>query len=282
MKYLIVILALLNVGCQPAYCSQSLDWYGKVAEITDPQFDVDYAEVIGVVKWEAPEFFDKSGKFGDAKGNFPWFLRKTDQERIQNLYGKLKQTHEDQNFVGTLKMDGSSIQVAYVDGERYDNKGIVICSRNLELKYHPELPLDEQGCFIKGATNSGLFDAAKQLHYMFGSYYSIQGELVGAGIQGNFEKFQDYTVFVYNIFDIEKQDYVNYADFYFMCNAVGIISVPEIYSPQKILKEPLHTILEMADGKGLKADYREGVVWREVKGTTSFKAISNKYLGKQD
>jgi hypothetical protein len=31
MKYLIAILSLIGVGCQPAYAEQSIDWYGKIA-----------------------------------------------------------------------------------------------------------------------------------------------------------------------------------------------------------------------------------------------------------
>lgn len=251
-------------------------------EIVNPEYDVDYSELLGVTKWEAPEIIPSAGKFGDTKGNFPWFLRKSDQERIQNIYGKLSKTHFDDLFVGTLKMDGSSITVFYVDGERYDNKGIGLCSRNLELKYDPELPFEDQGCFIKGAINSNLFDKAKQLHENFGGYYAIQGELVGSGIQKSFEKFDDYEVFAYNIFDIERGVFVDYNTFRVMAEDINLQTVPVIFEAQCILQEDLKTILELATGTGLRASYREGIVWKQKHGSCQFKAISNKYLDKQD
>lgn len=251
-------------------------------EILDPQEGVDYSEQLGVVKWEAPEINVSAGKFGDTKGNFPSFLRKSDQERIQNLYGLYSRRYSEAWFVGTLKMDGSSITVGYVDGDRYENKGNIICSRNLELKYDPQLPFEEQGCFIKGALNSDLFNKAKQLHELFGGYYAIQGELVGAGIQGSFEKFEEYQVFAYNIFDIVKGDFVTFNAFKEMAEAVGLQTVPVVYEATQILKEDLKTILEMANGEGLRAKYREGVVFKQVDGNIQYKVISNFYLEKNE
>ena len=242
----------------------------------------DYSEDLGIVKWEMPEV---TGYNGDAKGTFPWFLRKSDQERIQNLYGKLSQSHHNEEFVGTLKMDASSITVFYVDGERYNNQGVGYCSRNQELKLpdlHEETyDFNSQGKFYQGVDNSKLFDKVISLHYKFGGYYAIQGELVGAGIQGNFEKFDTYQVFAYDIFDIEKQEYVDYNTFKRMAEAVDLQCVPVVYEAQHVLREPLKDILQLSNVQGLKADYAEGCVWRQVNGGCSFKAISNKYLEKQ-
>lgn len=251
-------------------------------EIVNPEYDVDYSEVVGIVKWEKPEV---NGYAGDSKGNFPWFLRKSDQERIQNVYGRLSQSNYNSKFVGTLKMDGSSITVySYKDAQ------LGYCSRNQELKM-PDFPdlgsgetlkIEDQGKFFQGALNSNLFVKVAKLHKLFGSYYAIQGELVGAGIQGNFEKFDEYQVFAYNIFDIEKQEYVDYNTFQQMAEAVDLQICPVVYEEQYILRESLEDILIMANGEGLKASYREGIVWKQVDGNVQFKAISNKYLEKQE
>lgn len=257
-------------------------------EITSVEEDFDYSEVIGIIKWEAPqERGEGMGYQGDKKGDFPWFIRKSDQERVQNLYGKLTRTHADKEFVGTLKMDGSSITVGYVVGERYDNKEFFYCSRNQELKMpevlsDPNYKLEEQGKFFQGAVNSDLFSKSKELHELFGGYYAIQGELVGSGVQGNFEKFDTYQVFAYNIFDIEKQEYVDYHTFVNMADAVNLQIVPQVYDVQPILKQELKDILEMSNlGKVLNAEYIEGIVWKEVCGSCQWKVINNKYLEKQ-
>jgi RNA ligase (TIGR02306 family) len=256
-------------------------------EITSTEEDVDYSEVIGIVKWEAPqERGEGMGYQGDKKGDFPWFIRKSDQERIQNLYGKLTQTHRDKEFVGTLKLDGSSITVGYVMGDRYDNKEFFYCSRNQELKMPDfgaeDFKRENEGKFYQGAANSDLFVKAIMLHELFGSYYAIQGELVGAGVQGNFEKFDTYQVFAYNIFDIEKQEYVDYNTFENMAEAVKLQTVPKVYGANKVFIHELKDILEWSKlSKVLNADYIEGIVYKQVDGDCQFKVINNIYLEKQ-
>jgi len=249
-------------------------------EIVNPEFDTDYSELLGIRKYEKQEM---TGYQGDTAGDFPYFLVKSDQPRIQN---ELRLFHGDTEelFVGTLKMDGSSITVAYIDlNEHYRfETPEVICSRNKRLKYQPEVPFEEQGKFFQGAFNSGLFNKAKALHDLYGDYFAIQGELVGAGIQGNFEKIEKYQVFAYNIFNITKKQFVSYELFEEMANAVQLQIVPVIYQKMPILKYSLQEILKMADGKGLYAPFREGLVWKSLKGNTQFKAISNKYLEKED
>lgn len=49
-----------------------------------------------------------------------------------------------------------------------------------------------------------------------------------------------------------------------------------------MVSTPLDHILALADGKGVLNSYREGIVWKQLSGTTQFKAISNKYLAKEE
>ena len=84
---------------------------------------MDVTKELGIVKYERPIPAELSGKI---KGLFPSFLRKTDEERIQNLsneYENLKQ----HKFYVTEKLDGSSATF-------YSKDGVFgVCSRNLEL-----------------------------------------------------------------------------------------------------------------------------------------------------
>lgn len=257
-------------------------------EIVEPQADTDYAELIGVVKYEKQEV---TGYSGDTKGTFPWFLRKSDQDRIQNVYGRLQQ-YSDSEFVGTLKMDGSSITVFAVSNDKYyqDNtegeEVLGYCSRNQQLKmvedFEGENWLQNTGKFYQGAYNSDLFNKVSELRKITGKSLAIQGELVGAGIQGNFEKFEKYQVFAYNIFDVDVGEFVDYKTFLEYAKLVDLEIVPEVYPAQNILEKSVIDIVQMADGKGLLANYREGVVWKQLNGNVQFKAISNKYLEKEE
>ena len=260
-------------------------------EIVEPLPDTDYAELFGVVKYEKQEV---TGFSGDAKGTFPWFLQKSDQDRIQNVYGRLSNSDlADKEFVGTLKMDGSSITVFAVDKSKYvpDSEDVVgvdiaigYCSRNQQLKmpYTSEDGwFEKTGKFYQGASNSDLFVKVAELCSITGKSLAIQGELVGQGIQGNFEKFEKYQVFAYNIFDVDAGKFVDYKTFLEYAAMVDLQIVPEAYPAQTILGKGVAEIVAMADGKGLLANYREGIVWKQVDGDCQFKAISNKYLDKE-
>ena len=68
--------------------SQGLILPLSVCEMVESRLFVglDVSIPLGIQKWEAPE---EAGKASEAKGSFPHFLRKTDQERVQNLRGEL-------------------------------------------------------------------------------------------------------------------------------------------------------------------------------------------------
>lgn len=239
----------------------------------------DVSELIGIVKWEAPEVVEGNIN-SQPKGNFPWFLRKSDQERIQNVYKELSTTHADKEFIGTLKMDGSSLTVFYVKSEiTGDEDRYGICSRNLELKYDETVPFEEQSAFIKGTLNSDLINKVKELSEIYGGSWAIQSELVGPGIQSNYEKFDKYQAFSYNIFSIDRQQFVTYREFNAMAIKVDLQTVPVI-AIHRVLNQPLADILASSDGSSIYNPIREGIVWKELDGTTQFKAISNKYLEK--
>jgi RNA ligase (TIGR02306 family) len=256
-------------------------------EIGEAQIDTDYAELLGVCKWERPDVAGAK----EAAGAFPSFLVKSDQERIQNIYHKLVQSDEQElDFVPTLKMDGSSITVfavteEYINPDKLDsyrqvgNWYVGYCSRNLQLKFPQE---DETpNSFWLGAQDVKLFEKVVALAEYFDKPMAIQGELVGPKIQGGFEKYENYTVFAYNIFDIVDGEFTKYVDFATVTIELNIQRVPLMGDFQKILKKPLHEIIAAADGKGLRAPYREGIVWKALRGNRQFKVISNKYLAKE-
>lgn len=242
----------------------------------------DLAELIGVVKYEKPE--PANGYQGDAKGNFPSFLRKSDQERIQNLYHKVQGS--DEVFAPTLKMDGSSVTVFCVDAKYVEEEKdrIGYCSRNQLLRIPYGVPIEETGNFFRGAAESKLFAKAADILNTYGFSCAIQGELVGPGIQGNFEKFDKYQVFAYRIFNVDTGEYLDYADFVSICEALDIQRVPlaEGTHVQAILQKPLSEILAISEGKSINNKMREGIVWQSLTSPFTFKAISNKYLEKNE
>ena len=220
---------------------------------------MDVTKELGIVKYEPPIPAELSGK---VKGLFPSFLRKTDEERIQNLsdeYENLKQ----HKFYVTEKLDGSSATF-------YSKDGVFgVCSRNLEL-------LETEGnTFWKVARELKLEEwlTSQDVNY------SIQGELIGESIQGNPYKIKGQTVGFFNAFNIDTQEYLGLEEFEKLISSMGLKSVP-ILDREFTLPDTIDELLTYADEKSvLNSNFdREGVVIRSLDRKISFKVISNKFL----
>ena len=220
----------------------------------------DVTEMLGIVKYEPPIPAELSGK---VKGLFPSFLRKTDEERIQNLSGEIE-NWKNKTFYITEKLDGSSATFYYKDGE------FGVCSRNLELLE------TEDNTFWKVARQLDLENKMKD----FDVNISLQGELIGEGIQGNPYKIKGQTVKFFNLFDIDLQEYHSLSMFETVVkNRFKLETVP-VLERHFQLPKTVEDILKYADGKSeLNRTFdREGVVIRSLDRKVSFKAISNKFL----
>ena len=225
------------------------------------------AESLGIIKWERELHKSLAGM---AKGNFPSFLKKTDQERVQNVKKYLPDWQDDVWEV-TMKLDGSSMTV-------YHNDGVSgVCSRNLDLK------LEQEGNAFVDFVKSGLLDAWESYCSESGRNLAVQGELMGGKIQGNREEFHDYKFFVFDVWDIDGQRYLNHWERRSVLNGVGDIDhvdhapVLTVDTLQKLELTDVQSILAYAEGKSINHPVREGVVFKNMKGE-SFKAISQKFL----
>jgi len=243
---------------------QSKAIYQNLVELIEGE---DVTEILGVQKWEVPL---PAQLAGDAKGNFPSFIRKTDQERLQNCYKDLIANHKDDLFEATLKLDGSSMTVYYNNGE------FGVCSRNLDLKE------TEGNTYWKVARNYKFEEAMKQ----YGKNIAIQGELMGPGIQGNREKLTYHDLFVFDIWDIDEQCYLSSVEKYnvlldledFM-DDLEISKVPTIGFDQYIKKFSYEQLLKKSDIKSLTNPIAEGIVYRSIENPeVSFKIINDRFL----
>jgi len=229
---------------------------------------LDVTEMLGIVKYEPPIPAELSGK---VKGLFPSFIPKTDEERIQNLtkeYGEWKDQSKHQFYV-TEKLDGSSATYYIKDGE------FGVCSRNLEL-------LETEGnTFWKVARELNLEENMKAT----GKNISLQGELIGEGIQGNPYKIKGQTVRFFTGFDIDKYQRISFPELVVMLSDMGLQYVPILNQELGfVLPETVEDMLKYAEAKSVLNDKteREGVVVRSMDGTISFKAISNVFLLKNE
>lgn len=225
----------------------------------------DLTEILGVTKYEKPENGGPGANLGGkSKGNFPEFLRKTDQERIQNCFGSLFETFET-----TLKLDGSSMTVYYKDGV------VGVCSRNLDLLE------DDVNAFWSVARKKGLIDALMA----YGHNIAIQGELCGPGIQHNRENLSELQMYVFDIYKIDSMSYCTPYERGMIfeqlkVNGTTVEHIPIIDPAVKLSDfKRVEDFLNYADRESLNHPIAEGVVFKSVRRNGHcFKAINTNYL----
>ena len=220
---------------------------------------LDVTEMLNIIKYEPPIPAQLSGQ---VKGNFPSFLKKTDEERIQNLTKEFP-IYKLEKFYVTEKLDGSSVTYYVKDGV------FGVCSRNLDLLE------DKNNSMWKFAFESGLRDKLVGLE----KNIAVQGEIIGEGIQGNPYQRIGQTVRIFNGFDIDKYDYLSLSELIDLVKVLGVKTVP-ILDLDFTLPETIDELLLNAEGKSIlniKTE-REGLVIRSHDRKISFKTISNKFL----
>ena len=271
-------------------------------EITDPKEDFDYSEKLGVIKYdnESQAYVGKPGMKKDkVRGNFPSYIPKTNQERIQNLTTYFS-TLVDEEFEETLKLDGSSLtcykiihtptlweRVKSIFGIKHKAYHFGVCSRNLELTptANNRLVFDNQG-------KESIYDQSDfwtaaykyKLEDKLPTGYAVQGELIGPKIQDNHEKVIELQYYVFDVFNIKTGLYLLPQERREFCALHDIPHVPVVNTSFKPLQLGLDNLLKHVEGESMNpGTVSEGRVYKHVTKPTTFKAISNKYLlGKKD
>ena len=232
----------------------------------------DVTLLLGVTKYEPYVSAELAGK---VKGNFPAWLHKTDEIRLQSEPEVLAEAIKlGLVIVGTIKMDGTSFTAYLRDGE------FGVCSRNLDLKE------TEDNAHWKIARKLKL----EEILCSEGRNISVQGELVGPGVQSNHIGLKEIELHLFNLFDIDSGKFAGYNELVEFGKKHNL-SVVKLAHKIDLTMEPksLDDMLQLANdlnyGNGTPA---EGIVWRPIcetysevlKGRMSWKTISNLYLEK--
>ncbi len=191
--------------------------------LQDGYEDRDFSELLGVVKWEQPLPAELAGQ---AEGLFPSFIRRTDQERCQNLVSEIfgyedalapfdyeslteeaKQVMHDKGLIKLSDGKPWKVNKAKADrGTRYEvtmkmdgSSGTFfntfegergVCSRNLQLK---DNEANADNTFVRIFNESGLKAALDKFAL------AVQGEVMGPGIQGNRENLKTHKLFIFDM-----------------------------------------------------------------------------------
>lgn len=231
---------------------------------TDWTLGEDVSDLLGIIKWEAPE----SARIGGVcKRSFPSFVPKTDQNRAQNLISEIRQYNVDRlEFAIEEKLEGSSCTISVCCDE------VDVCSRNLSLREDPN------NAFWKAALKNNLIEKISSLN----KNIAFQFELVGESVEGNIYSLKGQDLFLYDIFDIEQARYLYPNERKKIAQELNIKCVPELGTIQFDVSHEttVDDLIAMANGYSqLKStQLREGLVFKCINKNISFKAVSNEYL----
>ena len=231
-------------------------------------------------KWGKELLFLFLGKKSD-KRTWPDWVRKTDEERVQNLPQLFPGNNTE--WIVTEKIDGSS--TTFTMRGRGRREQYYVCSRNV--------------CFDTPEKNDKLFydtniyeemaqkyDVKNKLRDILKEhedweFITIQGETFGASVQKRTYGLQERDFNAFNlVYGTKEKPYIrmNSIDMKKLLDKYEIPSVPILNTEYKIPKT-MDEMISYADGAStIDGDLREGIVLRTYDGELSFKAVSNQFL----
>ncbi len=232
--------------------------------ISNPKEGDDLTEALGIVKYEPPIPAQLAGKI---KGTFPSFIPKTEEIRIQNFESEVGFSPVGERAYVTEKLDGTSFTC-------YFNNGVFgVCGRNWELSETSDNSLWRMANLLQ----------LKEKMTKHGKNIALQGELIGAGINGNLYGLSDHKLFFFTGYDIDKGRRMFFDELEWVLFGLDLQMVPVLEKYGFVIPNESNIVdymLKYAEGKSvlnMEVD-REGVVVRGLEREFSFKAISNTYL----
>lgn len=265
--------------------AKSADKYKLMAQRRPDIFKKKWAQWMMRRNWGKKVMFFFFGKKKDKKSQWPSWVKKTDEERVQNMPWILQDKSE---WFATEKIDGTSTTFTMKGYGR--KREFYTCSRNVVFdkpdkncyyetnvytemceKYNIENVLD---CLMTFFENANQRDV---------EFVTIQGETYGEGIQKRDYGLKGHDFMAFNLIVGFKDGEVkrfNPLVMTIILTDYGIPCVP-IVNEYFILPDTVDELLAIAtDKSAIDGGMREGLVFRSSDGERSFKAVSNEFLMK--
>lgn len=206
--------------------------------------DIDFSALLGIKKYEVPLPAELAGQ---AKGLFPSFIQKTDQERCQNLKAEIfgyedvlvpfDETAVPSEVLRELEIKGV-VRAVEVDGVYPVFMKVLSAKASPDDVYEITIKLDGSSmtAYYRDGDGDGdvgvcsrnlelKTDESNKDNTFVRMFYdgglnwalpalakgfgnvAVQGELMGPGIQGNREELKDFKFFVFDVFLIDHSRY---------------------------------------------------------------------------
>lgn len=229
-------------------------------------------------RWGRKVMFFFFGKKKDNPRGFPTFISKTDEERVENQPWRIG---DGKTYLSTEKLDGTSCTYAL---ERKGKKKFefYVCSRNVRQQDENQQTYHDHNIYWDLAFK---YDIERHLQGFLidhpeCKWVCIQGEGVGS-VQGNPLKLTADDLYVFNFKDSSNGRWPSEHGKEII-ELWGMKWVPILGEVQ--MPNTMEELKELATGKSVVNPkvLREGLVYRSLDGSDSFKNVSREYLLKHN
>ena len=226
--------------------------------------------------WGKKLLFLFFGKKRDKKNAWPAWVVKTDEERIQNLTMKIADFQKEM-WLPTEKIDGTSTTFT-MKREKFGKHTFYICSRNVVFDKPDKKCFYETNVYTEMAEKYDMEKVLESLLKAFpnANWVTIQGETYGAGIQKRDYSLKEHDFMAFNLI----VDKIGRFDTREMAKCLKPYNIPCVPFFEPIeLPGTCDDILELAGGSSVIDGLpREGLVFRSLDGSKSFKAVDNNFI----
>lgn len=228
--------------------------------------------------WGRKVMFFFFGKKKDNPRGFPSFVSKTDEERVENQPWRIS---DGKTYIATEKLDGTSCTYA-LERKGRNKFEFYVCSRNVRQQDEKQECYHDHNIYWDLAFKYNIEQHLKDILNQFPKlkWVCIQGEGVGS-VQGNPLKLKEDDLYVFNFKDSERGRY-NSIIGRAIIEKMGMKWVPILGKVQ--MPDTMEELKALATGKSkVNPDImREGIVYRSLDGSDSFKNVSREYLLKHN
>lgn len=236
-------------------------------------------------KWGKKLLFVFFGRKKDKKKDWPAWVKKTDEERVENMLWVLEdKTH----WLATEKIDGTSTTFTLkrnhgLFGPKYD---YLVCSRNVvfdkpdkQFFYDTNVYLEMSEKYNMEKVLTTILETNPKYEYV-----TIQGETYGKSIQDNDYGLKGHDLAVFNIiFGYKDGTYerLNPKVMHDFLSFFGVPGVP-LLNEAYVLPDTIEELRDYVNSETsrINGKMKEGIVFRSFDGVRSFKCVSPEYLMK--
>ena len=230
-------------------------------------------------KWGKEFLFLFLGKKTDKKSDWPAWVKKTDEERVENMTWVL----EDKTpWIATEKIDGTSTTTLRrrhkLFGDKYE---YFVCSRNVCFNKPDKKCFYSRNVYLDMSEKYHMEDVLKKLLSDDLEYVTIQGETYGHGIQDN-DYGSEHTLAIFNVIFGNKDGTSRRLNPIEMTELLEWLNLPgvPVLNESYILPDTVEELRDYVNSEvsRINGKMKEGIVFRSFDGVRSFKCVSPEYL----